>query len=83
MQKKWAVGGGIGAAALVVGYALFHSRPAHAFPSSRQLPHHEHHKRKKHPHDREDGGADSDGENARGEYGQRSHKHKRGHDNHG
>lgn len=70
-QKKWAIGGGIGAVAVALGYALFHSRPAFGAPS-RQLPEHPHRKRKKPRHARED-------ENARGEYGQKKRHHHKGH----
>jgi len=77
-QKKWAIGGSIAAAALAVGYGLFHSRPAHAgfFPLP---PLHGHGTRKRHrsrPEER-------DGfmrENGRGEYGRKKkHHHHRGH----
>lgn len=80
-QKRWAIGGGIGAVALAIGYALFHSRPALGAPPPHQLhaPEHHKHKRKKHPHARHDGGNDhgeSDRrENGRGEYGD-GHKHR-------
>jgi hypothetical protein len=76
-QKKWAIGSGIGAFVLAVGYGLF-SRPALAAPPSRsfQVQPPRQHKRKKHPHTRHD-----HDKNERGEYGRRKKRHRRhGHD---
>lgn len=76
-QKKWAIGGSIGAIALLVGYELFHSRPAFAFPvlpaahPHEKHGHHKHKKRGHAEHDRES--------NARGEYGGKKKHHHRGH----
>lgn len=60
-QKKWVVGGTIGAAALLVGYGLFHSRPVHAGPmlpgpdrSPQQQVPPDHHGRRKRRHDDHD-----------------------------
>jgi hypothetical protein len=73
-QKKYLLGGGIGALTLAVGHALLDGRAAHAS----SLPHHHPH----HAHDR--GARDGDRvENERGEYGHKKHRHRheeRGHD---
>ena len=70
MQKKWAVGGAIGALALAVGYALGHrstSMQGALLLSPRALEH----SRRLHAHEHE--------EHARGEYGHHRHKaHKHG-----
>lgn len=75
MQKKWAVGGGIGAAALLVGYKLFHGRPAFAAPA---LPAGRPHEKRGHAHDRRKRRRD-DHENGRGQYGRKKRRHG-GHD---
>lgn len=68
-QKRWAIGGSIGAGVLFLGYELFrhmHSRSDH---DPRQL---------RHGHHKEHG--DEHAENSRGEYGrQKHHHHKRHH----
>ena len=74
-QKKWAIGGGVGAAALLIGYSLFRSRPAFAgpaLPPARPDEKHEHQRRKHRKHDERDRGND------RGEYGRKKH-HRKGH----
>ena len=88
-QKKWVVGGGIGAAALVVGYALFHSRPASAYPTLPPAPRppqasHEHRGRKKRRHDDHERHGRGEHANGRGEYGRKKkHHHHKGHHRHG
>lgn len=83
-QKQWAIGGGIGAIALAIGYALFHTRPAFGAPLPHQLRAPEHRKRKKHPHERRDHGdkrhdhGDEHGGNDRGEYGRKKKRHHKG-----
>jgi hypothetical protein len=67
-QKRWAIGGSIGAAALFLGYALFRHREERSDSFSMQS-----HGKHKHSHHRRHG----QGDNERGEYG--SHNgHKRG-----
>jgi len=65
-QKRWAIGGGIGAVVLGVGYEIFHHRRVKAHGKYKHG----------HPGATEDGGA----ENARGEYGHKKHKHRPHHD---
>lgn len=84
-QKKWAVGGSIAAAALFVGYELFHSRLAHAglLPAGRSHGGHDRHSKHHRPegrdeHARENG--QEERENERGEYGRKKkHHHHGGH----
>jgi hypothetical protein len=87
-QKRWAIGGGIGA--LVLGVLFY--RPAFGAPHQLHGDASGHRKRKKHPHARKDQGEDGrggngngengNGENERGEYGREKHHHK-GHKQHG
>jgi hypothetical protein len=83
-QKKWVVGGSIGASALFIGYLLFR-RPAHAgfLPGGRSHEGHEHRK-KKHRRSEGEGEGESAQENGngRGEYG-RKKKHHHGERKHG
>jgi hypothetical protein len=81
-QKKWAVGGTIAAAALAVGYGLFHSRQAHAGLLPAGHPGHPDHGRHAHRHklSRSEGRGERSQENERGEYGRKKkHHHHRGH----
>lgn len=84
-QKKWAVGGTIAAAALAVGYGLFHSRPAHAgllpvgHPGHPGHGRHEHRQKFSHPEDR----GERSQENARGEYGRKKKHHRHREHKHG
>lgn len=79
-QKKWAVGGSIAAAALFIGYELFHGRRAHAglLPAGLFHGEHEHEHRKKHHHPEE--GDEGARENERGTYGRKKHHHHRKHE---
>ena len=78
-QKKWAVGGSIGAGALFIGYLLFRSRPAHAgsfLPGGQPHEEHAHRRKKRRRPEGQDGEAR---ENERGEYGKKKH-HRRKHE---
>ena len=68
-KKHLLIGGGVGALALIAGYALLGGRKAFAgaLPAGHHAEHHGH--RQKH---HEGGG---EGENDRGEYGKKKHKH--------
>jgi len=84
-KKKLVVGGGVGALALVVGYAIFSGRPAMAAPVQplfpvQRVPPRGDRKRKKRRHDdeAERGSRGDHGDNGRGEY-DRKKKHKRRH----
>jgi len=72
-QKRWAIGGSIGAAALFLGYELFRHREGP--PRSDHFPMQFHGKHKRHKHHKH-----HQGDNARGEYGTRHHHkgHKHG-----
>lgn len=92
-QKHWAIGGGIGALALGVGYEVLHHRK-HATPS-----HDLHEDRGRHGHHHHDGGGQAGAssppssmiempgallrdENARGEYGHHGHHPHHHHHHH-
>lgn len=80
-QKKWAVGSSIAAAALAIGYGLFHQRLAHAGLLPAGLSHEDHHHHRGHYRaESHDKSHDEDArENERGEYGHKKHRHHRGH----
>lgn len=69
-KKHLLIGGGVGALALIAGYALLGGRKAHAgsLPSG----HGGHHGQHRRHHHEEQGGQI---ENERGEYGHKKHKH--------
>jgi hypothetical protein len=72
-KKHLLIGGGVGALALVAGYALLSGRRAHAaaLPGGHRQ-HHGHHR--KHAHE-DQGQGEETHENERGEYGRKKHKH--------
>jgi len=69
-QKKWVIGGVIGAAALFVGYGLLHREPGRPSLTSA------HHARGRR---RGDASEDDQSDNQRGEYGHKKHHHHRRH----
>jgi hypothetical protein len=71
-QKRWAIGGSIGAAAAGLGYWIFRRR--HEHPTAHG--HHEHH-----GHHEEHEEHEEEHENQRGEYGHhKKHKHHHHHE---
>ena len=79
-KKHLLIGGGVGALALIAGYALLggHKALAGALPAGRG----EHHgKHGRHHHDAQGQGEEAQ-ENERGEYGHKKHKHRH-HGEHG
>lgn len=78
-QKEWAVGGSIGAGALLVGYLLFRGRPTQGGSSLPDGRSHEEHGRRKKKHRHAEDQDDQERENDRGEYGGKKRHHHREH----